>query len=148
VDDQQALFNLDADLSLKVALWAEFGWEIIPWPLISTTFTVAMPARDGQRYFLRVTADNYPKFAPRVLPVDSETGSSQLIAAWPRCRGFRFGSQDLCLPYTRSGYSLHPEWLGHPIWGWNPNTSTIALTLESLAALFLDPDAYQGRDHA
>lgn len=145
MDNKQALLNLQADMERHMEEWSTLGWQITPWPLTSPTFVVYLPALDGERYAFRVTADNYPLAAPHVIPIDPETGRSDVRTAWPRCDGFRFEASDLCLPYTRTGYSLHPDWVRHSLWKWDERESTVRVTLESLFNRLNDSNRYQGR---
>lgn len=139
----QALFDLMSDMEVHYDEWTSLGWRFSPWPLTSPTFVVYLPALAGEVYALRVNGDNYPAYAPHVIPIDPDTGRDDVRTAWPLCNGFRVDSRDLCLPYTRTGYNLHPEWLRHPVWKWDG--SDVRVTLESLFNRLNDSCHYQGR---
>ncbi len=144
MDNEQAMLNLAGDLEKQEADWKALGWQINPWPLTTCAFIVLMTALDGERYALRVQGDQYPAEAPDVIPVDPETGQSGVVTAWPNCEGFR-KPNDLCLPYTRTGYALHPDWRKHSAFGWFPDKSTVMLTLDCLYGRLNDPTHYHGR---
>jgi hypothetical protein len=138
--DLQALVCLRADLEKLGGNQAvaghysvgEAGWIIEPWPLTDTAFFVAMKARDGESYTMRLSCDGYPQLPPSIACVDSSTHDQQVRKAWPECEGFR-PTNDLCMNISREGLlSLHPDWQKDPRYMWCADGNPIEAVLWAL----------------
>ena len=73
-------------------------------------FAVMHPLSNPMEFFkARLRWDDF--FKPVSLKfIDIPTSTDNSPGAWPRCFGFRPGSLDACLPWTKEGHQLHPEW--------------------------------------
>lgn len=71
----------------------------------------------------------YPDEAPSVKFRDPVTGRLDIKTAWPRARGFRPDSFDICTNWTREGFTLHPEWKNDPALRWNSHGNCLLKVL-------------------
>src|SRR5438552_3248984 len=105
MDSLQAKLNLEADLNRIADVILEYAWKVQPWPITDATFLVSMTsAVDKEEYCLTFVCDDYPDKPPSIKCVNSETGDSSDMKAWPNCDGFRPPpTADLCLSVSREG---------------------------------------------
>ena len=80
------------------------------------------------------------KFVDRSSRVDTDP------RAWPCCFGFRPGSLDACLPWTKEGQNLHPEWARSAATAFPKVDAPLQFALLNVQ-LSLD-NSYQGRGAA
>jgi hypothetical protein len=142
MDRDQAILNVASDVEQLRVRAKETGWSIEGPDDLEVFVTIG--ANDGERYCIRFECTEYPDAAFSVLPVDPATKSPSVIKAWPNCDGFR-PPNDLCMPLSREGYALHPEWRSDPLWRWNPTGNPLLRVVEELEARLNDPTKYRGR---
>jgi hypothetical protein len=150
MDDRQALIFLQGDLA-KIVLEARDGqgftaaaWSIEPWPIQSLTFYVTMAGRDGERYMLRLIAQDYADCPPSIACVCPKTKQQNVPRVWPQCEGFR-PPTDLCLNISREGLmSLHPAWQTDPRYRWEKSGNPIEVVLWGLHDRLMS-EKYVGR---
>jgi len=64
----------------------------------------------GELYFVRVHWARYPHEPPSVKFATGLHGQMDVTRAWPLIPGYRPGNFDICQPFTREGFTVHPEW--------------------------------------
>jgi len=72
---------------------------------------VLHPRRDpAEDYVVRIHWETYPHAPPSVKFATAIGGRLEVTSAWPLISGYRPSSFDICQPFTREGFALHPEW--------------------------------------
>lgn len=109
----------------------------------------SLPARDGERYRIRIGCDGYRAQVPDPVFVDAN-GSTTVMSAWPK------GSDNLyqyikrppdcfiCMPLSRNGIQRHQEWLTSNVGVWNPAIHSL-FDLFNFFQRLLDSSDYLGR---
>lgn len=125
------------------------------WPLRQIDgpgFELALPARDGSRFGLKVLCDGYPGTPPAWRWWNPETGACDQAADTPRGSGYFHSSKRICAPWNRLAYKQvddqgpHGDWQ-LSTWMTNPKTGSCT-TLAAMAlriAVELQGSRYQGR---
>lgn len=95
-----------------------------------------------ERYIARVEWFSYPYEPPSIKFATEVRGSLTVTSAWPLITGYRAGSYDICRPFTREGFALHPEWrVGSTAW---PTEGNPFLWVVQTMQFHFDNE-YQGR---
>jgi hypothetical protein len=143
MDPRQAALNLRADVEAMRERAEEEGWEILG-PTGLEVLIKVTSSLDAEAYWIRFLCDNYPDAPFSVLPIDIDSRSTAVVAAWPRCEGFR-PPQDICMPISREGFATHPEWNNDPLWRWDSRGNPLLRVVEEIQIKLNDPTKYQGR---
>jgi hypothetical protein len=85
----------------------------------------------------------YQDEGPSLKFIDPATGRIDVPEAWPQCDGFRPTSFDACVPWTKEGQQLHPEWALSPATRWPASGNSILHVMHLLQDV-LDHN-FQGR---
>jgi hypothetical protein len=76
-------------------------------------FWAEVQPSNGERaaFVARIEWTVYPHRPPSLVFVES-VGASGIGGpnVWPGADGYRYGSNDVCKPFTAEGQQLHPEW--------------------------------------
>lgn len=135
---------LDDDFPEAQRVAVEAHWKITRPE--STTIEVEIASDvDGQRYYLRFVWPDYPDQPPSISCFDPITGEIEVPSAWPNCDGFRPGSWDICLPLSREGFALHPEWTRDALLQWNSDGNALLKVLDELQVILNSKSRYRGR---
>lgn len=142
MSERESQLVLEADLGAVRTAASDRLWALVHEDLI---VTVDMTSRvDGESYRLRLSCLGYPDSPPSVMPIDPETGRSDMVRAWPACEGFR-PVGDICMPLTAEGFALHPEWMNDPALRLISSGNPILRVFEELQAQIDNPRKYRGR---
>ena len=108
--------NLEADEPSARQFLEESGGALEQDADAPTVYWATMHPRSApeEHYYVRVAWDAYPHAAPSVKFADSVGGRLDVTRAWPVIAGYRAGSFDICKPFTKEGFNLHPEWRTGP----------------------------------
>jgi hypothetical protein len=106
VEDSQsvaeALFEHDGSIACEIAERSVYWLSL-------------RPARHPQdRFLVRVAWDRYPQSPPSVKFAHAIGAGLTDTSAWPLITGYRPGSFDICQPFTKEAYEIHPEWRNGP----------------------------------
>lgn len=133
IDPDRRAFEADiAKATFRIGQ-AEGQWRLIQieWPFAF----IAVTARDGRAYVLRLNCAGYPRIAPTGGPWDMK--SNRVLAAdlWPRGRGGRVATvfrtdwkngSALYLPCDRESFLGHDHWRGEmPSKIWRPQDGIV-----------------------
>lgn len=80
---------------------------------------------------------------PSVKFAEAASGRLDVASAWPRARGFRPSSFDICATWTLEGVTIHPEWKQDARYRWVSHGNVLLKSLRTLQSE-LD-DYYEGR---
>lgn len=140
-------FFSSRDWTALESLW---GWSVSRDELDGSVVFLALKARDGEPYRVRLICDGYPSSPPSVAFVNA-AGAKEDDTAWPR------GSNELdqevkpppscflCMPLTREGLAHHPNWRTEfPDQVWDGNKHTLLDIFNRIQRL-LHASYYTGR---
>jgi hypothetical protein len=68
----------------------------------------------SERYVVRLAWDRYPHDPPSVKFATDIRGQLDSTGAWPIIAGYRPGNFDICQPFTKEAFAIHPEWKDGP----------------------------------
>lgn len=95
------------------------------------------------RFTVRVAWDRYPQAPPSVKFARWIGGGLTDSSAWPLITGYRPGSFDICKPFTKEAYEIHPEWRSGPE-RWPAEGENVFLWVALILQSDLDT-AFEGR---
>lgn len=119
-------------------------WEIKHLGRLEVQVAVRPQSDAKEQYLARLLWDRYPKHPPSLKFLEPATGSATNPRAWPKCLGFRPGSLDACVSWTREGHALHPDWCNAPTTRWDSGGNALFRALNCLQDT-LDYGQYEGR---
>ncbi len=141
--DLESRLALEEHEPAVVAFLAEHGGRIFAQAgELAVRWLVLRPVTDlNQEYTARLTWVRHPHDAPSVTFTLGVGGSVGVTGAWPLIPGYR-APNDICMPFTSEGFSIHPEWRTGPD-AWIP-TGNPYLRIATQLQNDLD-HRYQGR---
>jgi hypothetical protein len=124
--------NLVEDLEEVCRLPEAARWEIEHPQSLEILVTLAPKTTENERFQARLLWSVYPDEPPSVKFRDPESGQLDVTCAWPKVRGFRPASFDICANWTKEGMGLHPEWRNDVKLRWDPCGNALLRTLRRL----------------
>lgn len=115
-------------------------------------FIIAMPARDGSRFWLLVDCGGYPALPPAWHWYNPKTRALDQRVDTPNGGGFFHSSGRICAPWNRLAYKKvdpegpHDDW-DQASWMSNPNTGKCTTLAAMALRIFVEMNSerYQGR---
>jgi hypothetical protein len=144
VIDLESQLNLRSDAEAVVSLVMEHQGAIACDIADRATYWLSLrPSKAPEETFIaRVAWDRYPHDPPSVKFATAIGGELVVSFAWPIIGGYRPGSFDICQPFTKEAYEIHPEWKNGPE-RWRPTGNPFFWVAEILQR---DLDTrYEGR---
>ncbi len=140
----EAQLAIEEDLAEVQAIVADAGALLEQDENDELVYWLTMSPRDvpQERYVARLQWRSYPDEAPSIKFADSVGGRLDLTSAWPIIPGYRAGAFDICQPFTREAYDVHPEWRVGPT-AWTGTGNPFAWVVELM--LIDMTSRYQGR---
>jgi hypothetical protein len=143
VADELSKLNFVDDLTEAKSVDEASRWSIDHRGDLEVWVTLS-PQGHAEAYLARLLWIEYPGAEPPSIKfVDPKTGRLDVPGAWPRARGFRPPSFDICASWTREGFNLHPEWKNDARFKWSSHGNMLLKTLRTLQGE-LD-ESYEGR---
>lgn len=124
------LFNEDHAEALADA--AAAMWELKRGDPLEFTARVSPIKAPDEVFIARFTWAVYQDEAPSLKFIDPTTRRVDVAEAWPQCDGFRPTSFDACVPWTKEGQQLHPEWAHSAATRWPASGNSILHVMHTL----------------
>ena len=130
--DELSELNFEQDLREILAVQDPHRWKIQNLGGLQVLVTTSSEKAPGEVFIARLSWERYPDEPPSLKFQDAVTGSLKTPTAWPELRGFRPGSLDACVNWTKEGFALHPEWRNDPDKKWNPVGNPLLRVIKTL----------------
>lgn len=132
MSDELSSLNLDEDFEDALDAPEASRWTLEKPAALEIWATMSPVGQPGEAFQARLLWLAYPGEPPSLKFRDPATGRLDLSRAWPQVRGFRPGSLDTCVNWTREGMNLHTEWRNDPRYRWDSHGNVLLKTLRWL----------------